>query len=106
MAVLSAVSKRKASRVGEPVRRPVHHLGYHCKRLHGSRADARREQQIGKVFRSTVGGGSEISKEPPRNHVIASDIVMRWHHQMWQMRLATTAVPDESGIAELRLEDV
>jgi hypothetical protein len=62
MAVLSAVSKREASRVGKSVRRPVHHLGYHCKRLHGSRADARRQQQIGKVFGSTVGGGEKTDE--------------------------------------------
>jgi hypothetical protein len=66
---------RSGRSAGEPVRRAVHHLGYHCKRLHGSGADARRQQQIGKVFRSSVGGGREISTEPPRNHVIASDIV-------------------------------
>jgi hypothetical protein len=87
MAILSAMSNREASRVGEPVRRAVYHLGYHCKRLHGSRADTRRQQQIGKVFRSSVGSGCEISTEPPRNHVFASDIVMRRHHQVWQKRL-------------------
>jgi hypothetical protein len=27
----------------------VYHLGYHCKCLHGSRADTRSQQQIGKV---------------------------------------------------------
>ncbi len=55
MSVLAAVGERKPRRVAEPIGRAVHHLGHHGKRLYRPRADARRQQQLGKILRPELG---------------------------------------------------
>lgn len=83
-AVLSAMSNREASRVGDPVRRAIDGLGHQREGLHGPSTNAWRQQQIGKILRSAVSGGGEISMKPPCDHVAAPDIVMGRHHQVRQ----------------------
>ena len=58
MAVLAAMGERKARRIGETVRRAVNDFGHHRQRAHRPRADARHEQQFGKV------GWSPIARPP------------------------------------------
>ena len=85
--VLAAVRKGEPRRVGKAVRRPVHDLGHHGERPHRPCPDARREQQLGEVGRTAVGGGGEIPVQAPRHDVARAHLMMAGHYQMRQERL-------------------
>lgn len=85
--VLAAVGERKARRIAKAARRAVHDLGYHGKRAHGSRANARRQQQIGKIGRSALGRGGEVAVQPPQVNIAGPDVMMGWQDEMRQCQL-------------------
>ena len=60
MAVLAAMRKRKARRVGKAVRRTMHDLGNHRQGAYRPRTDTWNEQQFGEVGRSPIRCGSQI----------------------------------------------
>ena len=57
--VFSAVSKGEARRIGEAARRTVDDFGHLSQRANRSRADAWRDQKVGKISRATLGRGGE-----------------------------------------------
>jgi hypothetical protein len=60
--VLAAVGDGEPRRVGEAVRRAVHHLSYHSQRLHGPRSHAGNEEELGKVRRTAICRGCQIAQ--------------------------------------------
>ena len=86
MAVLAAVRQREARRIGEAVRRAVHHLRDQRQRMDRARADARHQQQLGEVGRAGVGRRGERAVQAAQDHVLRPHVVMRGHDEMRQHR--------------------
>jgi hypothetical protein len=82
MAVLAAVRQRDARRILKAIRSAMHDLGDHGKRANCARADAGRQQQIGKIDRTALGGGSERAMQTPAENVGRPDIMMGRHDEM------------------------
>src|SRR6476661_4918326 len=86
--------ERKARRIGKTIRRSMHDLGDHRERLHGSRADAWREEKIGKIGWGPVSGGRQGSMQTAGENITRADIMMGGHYQMRQQReLVAIIVP-------------
>ena len=84
MAVLAAMGERKARRIGETVRRAVNDFGHHRQRAHRPRADARHEQQFGKVGWSPIRGRREARVKARRQYIARADVMMSGHDEMRQ----------------------
>ena len=93
VAVLAAMREREARRIGEAVRRAVHHLGDQRQRMHRARADARHQQQVGEVGRAGIGRGGERAVQAAHDHVLGPHVVMLRHDQMRQQRLRPRRAP-------------
>jgi Hsp70 protein len=65
----------------------VHDLRHHRERPDRARADARRQQQVGKVDRSALGRSGERAMQPSREDVARSHVVMRRHDEVRQQSL-------------------
>ena len=63
--VLAAMGERKTRRIAKSARRAVHDFGHQGESLHRAGADAGRQQQVGKVDRSALGGGREVAVQAP-----------------------------------------
>ena len=85
--VLAAMGERKTRRVAKAARRAVYDLGDESKRSHGSRADARRKQQIGKIGRAALRRGGEVAVQSPQMNVAGPDVVMSGQDEVRQCRL-------------------
>ena len=92
MPVLAAVGERESPGIGEPAGGAVHDLGHHGQRTHGPRAHSGRQQQFGKILRSTVGRGGQIAVQPSRDDVFGANIVVRRHYEMRQQGCTSTCV--------------
>ena len=73
VSVLAAMCERKSRRIGESARRAMHHFCDHRQGLHRPRADAGSQQQIRKILRPAIRGGSKVAVKPPFDHIAASD---------------------------------
>ena len=72
MAVLAAMRRCKACRIGEAVRRAVDHLGHLRQRPDRSRADTGDEQQLGEIGGATIGCSGEAAVEAGADFVKTS----------------------------------
>ena len=102
MSVLAAMGERKASGIGESVRRAVNDFGHHRQRPHRPGADARHEQQFGKVGRPPIRGRREARVKARRQHVARADVMMSGHDEMRQRELAR--IGRRRGLARLCLD--
>ena len=77
MAVLAAMGEGKPRRVRKTIRRAMHHLGNHGQRPNRPRTDARGQQQLGEISRTTIGRCGEGPVQPPR-----MDVARRGHRDV------------------------
>ena len=76
MPVLAAMGKSKSRRIGETVGSAMHHFGHHGQSQNGASAKARREQQLGEIFRTAFGRRPERAVQPSRHHVLCTNLMV------------------------------
>ena len=87
MPVLAAVGEGEARRVGEAAGGAVDYFGHHRQRADGAGADARNQQELGKVPGPRVGRGGQGAVEAAQNHVAGPDVVMARHDEVGERGL-------------------
>jgi hypothetical protein len=85
--VLAAMGQREPRRIGEAIRRAMHHLGHHRQRLYGAGADAGRQQQLRKIYRTAFGRRRQRAVQAAGEDVAGAHIMVRRHDEMRQLRL-------------------
>ncbi len=100
MPILAAMRERKARRIAEAIRCSMNDLGHHCQRLHSARADARSQQQFGKIDRPSLGSRRQRSMQAPDEYVALPHVMMLWHDQMRKKRLLVQLLRQSRIFAE------
>jgi hypothetical protein len=85
--VLAAMGQREAGRIPKAIRRPVYDFGDHRERSNRPRADARRQQKVGKVDGTALGRRRERAVQLTGEDVAGSHIVMCRHHEVGKQPL-------------------